>query len=60
MVGALCRLDMSYNRGTTQYSATAARLGIRAFMPHSRNEIFQAHYEAGQVVFADSLRVLKI
>jgi hypothetical protein len=59
MVGALCRLDMSYNRAQLSTLRQQHGWAYGAFMPNNRNEIFQAHVENGEVVFAPDLRILK-
>lgn len=60
MVGALCRLDMSYNRAQLATLRQQHGWAYGVFMPNQRNEIFQAKYEDGQIVFAGSLKVLKV
>jgi hypothetical protein len=60
MVGALCRLDMSYNRSQLSTLRQQHGWAYGVFLPDNKNEVFQARVENGQVVFAGQLRTLKV
>lgn len=59
MIGCLCRLDMSYNRAHMGTLRQQHGWAYGAFLPHDRNEVFQATVENNQVVYAEHLRVIK-
>ncbi len=55
-VGALCQLDMTYNRSQTRTMRQAHGWAYGAFLSKTQHYVMQARVEDDQVVYADSFK----
>lgn len=59
-VGALCLLDMDYNRNQVRTLKQEHGWAYGAFLGEGRHQVMQARIQDGQVVYAENLKVLKV
>jgi hypothetical protein len=59
-VGALCLLDMDYNRNQVRTLKQEHGWAYGAFLNEGKHQVMQARIQDGQVVYADRLKTIKV